>query len=234
MTPAPAFAVTMNFACAGNGLIGRRQLALPPMEACAPPCELLPMLGARPGIGVTYCISRPTEVTPAPCALRHERVALAWLEAERAFEGLTRLEITGDDRAVLRHARRFRVREETERTDGERREVRIERLRAAARSAATTRCGRGETGDAGEATGLRGAAGRRLPTRLRLSGLLLREATGLRLSGLLLLRKLPRLTRLSGLTGLIATGVRLRLLRGRRILAARGDADANEEDDSKR
>ena len=68
MTPAPAFAVTMNFACAGNGLIGRRQLALPPIDACAPLCELRPMLGARPGSGVTYCISRPTADGPAPWA----------------------------------------------------------------------------------------------------------------------------------------------------------------------
>ena len=37
---------------------------MPPIDACAPPCELLPMLGARPGSGVTYCL-RPISPFPA-------------------------------------------------------------------------------------------------------------------------------------------------------------------------
>ena len=34
--PVPRVALTMNFAWAGKGLSGRRQLPLPPIDACAP------------------------------------------------------------------------------------------------------------------------------------------------------------------------------------------------------
>ena len=61
-------AFTMNYAFAGKGLSGLRQLALPPFDACAPVWLSLPMLGERPGSGVTYCISRSMFWMPAPTA----------------------------------------------------------------------------------------------------------------------------------------------------------------------